>query len=85
MAQKAYFDNAFCIYRSEIYTLKILLLCNDHSCYDSDKKLSPIEAWKVLEIMYKHQPQPLRRESFIQDHKSLSWQSRLIFDYSRKP
>lgn len=29
MAQKAYFDNAFCIYGSEIYTLKILL-CNDH-------------------------------------------------------
>lgn len=70
MAQKAYFYNEFCIYRSETYTLKILL-CNDHLCYDSAKKLSQIEACRVLEIMYKHQPQLFRRESFIQDHKSL--------------
>lgn len=58
---KMYFDNAFCLYGSEICTLKILL-CNDHFCYDSAKKLSQTEAWKVLEIMYKHQPQLFTRE-----------------------
>lgn len=58
--QEAYFDNAFCIYGSEIYTLKILLYTHCF-CYDSDKKQSQIEAWKVLEIMYKQQPQLLRR------------------------
>lgn len=58
--QKAYFDNAFCIYRSEIYTLKILLYTHCF-CYDSNKKLSQIEAWKVLEIMSKQQPQLFRR------------------------
>lgn len=81
--QKAYFDNGFCIYGSEIYTLKILLYTHCF-CYDSDKKLSQIEAWKVLESMYKQQPQIFRRQSFIQDHTSLGYQSRLILDYSRE-
>lgn len=36
-----------------------------HFCYDGAEKLSQIEARKMLEIMYKHQPQLFRSESFI--------------------
>lgn len=39
-AAEAYFNNAFCIYGSKIYTLKILLR-NRHFCYNGAEKLKP--------------------------------------------
>lgn len=43
----------------------IMLFVFRHFCYDGAEKLSQIEACKMLEIMYKHQPQLFRSESFI--------------------